>query len=369
MQAREKRQEDENTAKKILHSAQEERPSEQIRLTQTLRDKLGLHQLVGKSPNFRVIWERIPVIAKTEAKVLISGETGTGKEICARAVHYLSSRAPKAFVPVNCGAIPENLVENELFGHVRGAFTGASTTQHGLISEAQGGTLFLDEIDSLPSMAQVKLLRFLQEGQYRPLGSTRTLHANVRIIAASNIDLEKAMQAGEFRQDLYYRLNIIPITLPPLRERQEDIPLLARYFLKKYSTEFDRPAQDFSADALQILMLYEWPGNVRELEHIVERTVVLCEHKVIHPADLPLPALGLVAGTESLQEAKAKVVARFERTYIQNLLRAHRGNISKAARAAQKNRRAFWQLMHKYGITADGFKLGILFTWIVRSLE
>jgi two-component system response regulator GlrR len=186
-------------------------------------------------------------VAQTDAKVLISGETGTGKEICARTIHYLSPRARKPFVPVNCGAIPMDLVENELFGHVRGAFTGASTTRPGLIHEAEGGTLFLDEVDSLPPIAQVKLLRFLQEGQYRPLGSTTTLGADVRVIAASNADLEAALQSGKLRQDLYYRLNTIALTLPPLRERLEDITILARHFLAKYATEFKRPSKDFSA--------------------------------------------------------------------------------------------------------------------------
>ena len=324
--------------------------------TQILKEKLGLRQLVGRSPAFRAALANIPIVARTDANVLISGESGTGKEICARAVHYLSPRASKPFVPVNCGAIPTDLVENELFGHIRGAFTGAFTTQQGLIHEAEGGTLFLDEIDTLPPLAQVKLLRFLQEHQYRLLGSTKTLQADVRVIAASNADLEEAVQSGKLRRDLYYRLNTVPITLPPLRERPEDIPLLARHFLAKYAAEFNKPAEDFSAEALHALVLYEWPGNVRELEHVVERVVVLAEHALICAADLHIPRLSTAAGPDSFQEAKAKVVARFERAYIHSLLVAHRGNITKAAQAARKNRRAFWQLMTKHGIAADGFK-------------
>lgn len=341
-------------------SEQQQRILKQEDLTQTLREKLGLRHLVGRSPAFHAALATIPIVARTDTNVLILGESGTGKEICARAVHYLSPRAGKPFVPVNCGAIPTELVENELFGHIRGAFTGAFTTQQGLIREAEGGTLFLDEVDTLPPLAQVKLLRFLQERQYRLLGSTKTLQADVRVIAASNVDLEEAVQSGKLRRDLYYRLNTVPITLPPLRERLEDIPLLARHFLAKYAAELNKPARDFSAEALHALVLYEWPGNVRELEHIVERTVVLSDREIIGETDLLLPCLGTAASLDSFREAKAKVVARFERAYIHSLLVAYRGNITKAAQAARKNRRAFWQLMNKHGITADGFKPGAL---------
>jgi len=268
---------------------------EQIRgdetLTQTLKEKLGLRQLVGENPVFLAEVRKIPLVAQYKANILISGETGTGKEVCARAIHYLSPRAQKPFVPVNCGAIPVELVENELFGHERGAFTDASAVQHGLIREAEGGTLFLDEIDCLPLLAQVKLLRFLQERQYRSLGSTKTQQADVRVIAATNIDLEEAVRTGKLRRDLYYRLNTIPLMLPPLRQRREDIPLLARYFLVKYAAEFNTPVAEFSADAIQKLVLYEWPGNVRELEHIVERTVILAERAVVHATDIILPRL------------------------------------------------------------------------------
>src|SRR5215813_6052247 len=191
--------------------------SESETVTQTLKEKLGLRQLIGESPAFLAEIRKIPAVARCEVSVLISGETGTGKEVCARAIHYLSPRAPHPFVPINCGAIPAELVENELFGHERGAFTDAATSQSGLIHEAEGGTLFLDEVDSLPALAQVKLLRFLQEKEYRRLGSTRTYQANVRVIAATNSDLEEAVRTGKLRRDLYYRLNILQLTLPPLR--------------------------------------------------------------------------------------------------------------------------------------------------------
>jgi two-component system response regulator GlrR len=251
---------------------------------------------------------------------------------------------------VNCGSIPTELVENELFGHVKGAFTGAFESYTGLIHGAHNGTLFLDEIDCLPLQAQVKLLRFLQDREYRQLGSAKTNQADVRIIVASNLDLEKMVSEGKFRQDLFYRLNIIPLRLPPLHNRQADIPLLARHFLSKYASEFRRPARDFTPGALEKLLLYEWPGNVRELENVVQRAVVFCQQEIIQGADIALPRVESTAPQESLQAAKSKVIAEFEKKYIQGLLLVHQGNISRAAKAAQKNRRAFWELMRKYEI-------------------
>lgn len=326
--------------------------------THTLKEKLGLKQLVGESPAFFTEIKKIPVMAKCDANILISGETGTGKELCVRVIHYLSPRASKPFVPVNCGAIPVELVENELFGHVQGAFTGASASQSGLIHEADSGTLFLDDIDSLPLPAQVKLLRFLQEKEYRQLGSTKMRQADVRVIAATNLDLEKTVREGKFRQDLYYRLNIIHLMLPPLRERREDIPLLARHFLAKYSAEFNKQLTDFAPDAMQKLVFYKWPGNIRELEHVVERAVVFSEQAVIQSADIVLPELKATTRQEPFKEAKAEVIAQFERTYIQGLLLAYKGNITKAAQASQKNRRAFWQLLRKHHINVQSFKPG-----------
>ena len=331
-------------------------PAEEEALPQPSEEKSGLPQLLGESPAFLAEIRKIPLLAQCDVNVLISGETGTGKELCARAIHYLSPRAGRPFIAVNCGAIPVELVENELFGHERGAFTDASTAQGGLIHEAEGGTLFLDEIACLPLLAQVKLLRFLQDKEYRRLGSTKTQQGDVRVVAAMNIDLEEAVREGKLRQDLYYRLNIIPLVLPPLRERREDIPLLARYFLAKYAAKLNKYVTDCSPDVMQLLVLYEWPGNVRELEHTIERAVVLSEQAVIHKADIILPRVAAAAHQDSFQEAKAKVIAQFERTYIQGLLLAHQGNITKAARAAQKNRRAFWQLMRKHLLDAHSFK-------------
>lgn len=318
----------------------------------------AMRRLIGESSALLNQIKKLPKIARCDSNVLISGETGTGKELYARAIHYGSARAGRPFMPVNCGAIPVELVENELFGHERGAFTSAVTLQTGLVEEANGGTLFLDEVDCLPPFAQVKLLRFLQEKEYRPLGSTRMRQANVRVIAASNVNLEEAVGNGKVRQDLFYRLNIISLTLPPLRERLDDIPLLARHFLEKYSREMNQEVPDLQSDALQLMMAYEWPGNIRELEHAIERAAVLCDGPMIRASELIL-ALPSGAQMQSLQEAKATEIARFEKSYVQGLLRACRGNISKAARLAQKNRRGFFQLIQKYHIDVDRFRSNV----------
>ncbi len=325
-------------------------------LMQTLKGKHGCKKLVGESPVFLKEVEKVPLVSSCDASVLISGETGTGKEMFARAVHYLSPRASKPFIPVNCGAIPTELIESELFGHERGAFTGATIARPGIIQEAKGGTLFLDEIDSLPLLAQVKLLRFLQEKEYRALGSSKVYKADVRIIAASNIDFEEAVRLGRLRRDLYYRLNVIPLRLPSLKERREDIPLLAHHFLNKFSVEFERKIRGFSTEAIQCLMMYDWPGNVRELEHVIERAVLLCDQEIVQTHFILLPQKAAPAPKKSFQQIKSEVITQFERNYIYSMLLAHDGNISKAARAAQKNRRAFWGLINKHKIDVAGIR-------------
>ena len=329
----------------------------QIR-THKLKEKLGLKRLVGGSVPFLDEMKKIPIVARCDASVLITGETGSGKELCARAIHYLSPRAGKPFIPFNCGAIPTELMENELFGHVQGAFTGASASKLGLINAADSGTLFLDDIDCLPHVGQVKLLRFLQEKEYRQLGSERVFQADVRIIAATNTDLEEALREGKLRRDLYYRLNIIPLMLSALRDRKEDIPLLASHFLRKHAIEFKKEVTGFTSEAMQTLMVYDWPGNVRELEHVVERTVLFSEHSVIKESDIMLPQQEAPACRASFREAKRKAVADFEKNYIEELMIAHQGNITKAARGAQKNRRAFWELIRKHRIDVQAFKPG-----------
>lgn len=321
-----------------------------------LKRKLGLGQLIGESPAFLAAISKIPTMARCDANVLIAGETGTGKEVCARAIHYLSLRSSQPFIAVNCGAIPDELVENELFGHERGAYTDAAVAKTGLIQEAEGGTLLLDEIDCLPLQAQVKLLRFLQEKEYRSLGSTKTKKASVRVIAATNTDLEIAIQQGRLRRDLYYRLNILPLMLPPLRQRQGDIVLLARHFLAKFAEELEKPVQEFSPEALHMLFVYSWPGNVRELEHAVERAVAMTEEMTIGEGDLTLSTPRHESHRETFHQAKARALTQFEQAYIKDLLLAHGGNITKAAQAAGKNRRAFWQTMRKHGIDVQSFK-------------
>jgi DNA-binding NtrC family response regulator len=327
-------------------------------LQRTLKARLGLQQLIGRSPAFSGEVKKIPLVARCDATVLISGETGTGKELFSRAIHYLSGRSRHAFIPVNCGAIPADLAEAELFGHERGAFTGAVSSRAGLIADAEGGTLFLDEIDCLPAGVQVKLLRFLQEKEYRSLGSGRLRKADVRVIAATNGDLEEALKTRQLRRDLYYRLNVLSLTLPPLRDRREDIPLLANHFLSKYLARLDKRHKALSPEALGALMIYDWPGNVRELENMIERAVVLSEKPLLTASDmsLPTPAPRRFAGTEPFRQAKAKMVDQFERGYLENLLAAHHGNITSAARAARKDRRAFFELLRKHAIDAGRFR-------------
>ncbi len=323
------------------------------RLVLKLKERLGLKQLVGESPAWLAEIKKIPAVAKCDASVLISGETGTGKEMVARAIHHLSPRSAKPFVAVNCGAIPVDLVENELFGHESGAFTGANSSSVGLIQKANGGSLFLDEIDCLPLPAQVKLLRFLQEKEIRPLGANKACQVDVRVIAASNANLEEAVWKGRLRQDLFFRLNVILMALPPLRERKEDIPLLARHFVAKHASAFGARAIDLSATALQKLELYDWPGNVRELENVIERSVVLCPQTLLGPHDLQLGHAVRIEKGDHFQARKAKVIAQFERAYLHDLLREHHGNISRAATAAGKDRRAFWALMRKHQISVQ----------------
>jgi two-component system response regulator GlrR len=324
--------------------------------TQSLKAKLGLKLLVGKAPVFMTEIRKIPLLASCDGRVLILGETGTGKELFARAIHYLSSRMRHPFVAVSCGAIPVELLENELFGHNKGAFTGALAAKLGLIREAEGGTLFLDEIDSLPLLAQTKLLRFLQEGEYRSLGSSKSRQADVRVIAASNANLGQAVKEGKLRQDLYYRLNIVPLNLPPLRERREDIPLLAEHFLMKYATEFRRNVSRLSDAAMRKLIFYDWPGNIRELENTIERAVMLTSAECIRDTEIFLPDADMCIEVESFQESKAKIITNFERSYIQGLMVTYHGNVSHAARAAKKNRRALWELIRKHNIDVGNFR-------------
>jgi two-component system, NtrC family, response regulator GlrR len=319
-------------------------------LLQKLKEDIGLKHMIGESPAFIDKVQCIPRFARCDATVLISGESGTGKEIFARAIHYLSSRAGRPFIPVNCGALPENLVESEIFGHKRGAFTGAGFDRAGLIREAEGGTLFLDEIDCLTPQAQVKLLRFLQDGEYRSVGSEQIRHANIRVIAAANADFNQILRSGKFREDLFYRLSVLTLTLPPLRERPGDILLLTRDFLDKQAAITNTGPKYISLAALNRLLMHPWPGNVRELQNVLMRAIVLSDRCEIELSDLNLPEYGHAVEDQSFQTMKSRVVWRFEHDFLTSVLHAHHGNISRAAVAAKKNRRAFWQLLRKHGL-------------------
>lgn len=324
---------------------------------QNLKRELGLSQLVGEDPTFAKAVDSIPAIASSSAPVLLFGETGTGKELFAQAIHALSARHSGPFVPVECGALPENLVENELFGHVRGAFTDAHNDQKGLAAMADGGTLFLDEIDSLSLGAQAKLLRFVQEGTYRPLGSQRFAHCDVRLIAACNRDLESHVQEGHFRGDLFFRLNVLPLSLPPLKQRRGDIELLARSFLREFATEGSTEKQ-FSRAAMHQLNSYDWPGNVRELHNVVRRAVALCADSYILPIHLGLRTMAKDPPAEEFSAARSRAIALFEKGYLEALLKRNAGNVTRAAQAAGKDRCVLGRLMKKYQIDRHKYGTG-----------
>lgn len=320
---------------------------------QRLIDEIGLNKLVGRDPVFvQTIWQ-LPRFARAEVSVCITGETGTGKELCARALHHLSARQRFPFIAVDCGAVPEQLFENELFGHTRGAFTDAHRQQKGLIAMAEGGTLFLDEIDALSLSAQAKLLRFLQEHRFRALGADRFDSANVRVIAATNRDLETAVRERQFRSDLYFRLNVLRLRLPPLRDRSGDIELLAYAALKECSAEGQLSPRTFSPAALRILTLHHWPGNVRELYNVVQRAVVACDGDRILPNHLELSTPDTPSRRPpefDFRTERSAVLAAFERRYVEELLRKHHGNVTHAAREARQDRRAFGRFIKKYNI-------------------
>lgn len=311
----------------------------------------GIAQLIGEDPKLLNLKRRIPIVARFDSTVLITGETGTGKERLARALHYSSARAAKPFLPVNCGAIPIDLFESELYGHRRGAFTGAVNGHQGLIAEAEGGTLFLDEVETLTMASQVKLLRFLQDHVYYPVGSATPKQANVWILASTNIELPLKIQDGTFREDLYYRLAVISLALPPLRQRNGDIRLLAEHFWKMYSARAGREYEPLSAMMMDALGGYDWPGNVRELQNVIQQ-LAISESESVTPEDLSIPC-GQHRATESpttFAKRKAGVIADFEKRYLTELLRAHGGNVTHAAQDAGKDRRALGRLIKKHRI-------------------
>jgi DNA-binding NtrC family response regulator len=324
--------------------------------------RLHLNFLVGESESFRRLLAKLPQMAQSRMTVLLTGETGTGKELFARAIHYISPRNGHPFIPVNCGGLPDHLLENELFGHVRGAYTDAHASHGGLLSVAEGGTLFLDEIDALSLPAQVKLLRFLQDREYRPLGSSTTLTADIRVVAASNTDLRERVQAHLFREDLFYRLNVLHFCIPPLRERADDIPLFVSHFLGKIAAQESQELKKLTLAGLRKLQAYPWPGNVRELEGVIQRAVIMSGRDALDATDLELPtdAASASVSTEpvvrSLREIKNHVIGKFERAQIVSLLLAHQGNLTRAAREAGTNRRTLQRLVRKYELQRVQFE-------------
>lgn len=319
--------------------------------------------LTGQSTAHCRLIEKLTKASATDAEVLISGPTGVGKELYAQFVHRKSARAERPFVAVNCGALPNDLLENELFGHVRGAFTGARAQSKGLVAEAESGTLFLDEVDSLSLPSQVKLLRFIQSKEYRRLGDTRIQRANVRIVAATNTDLYAAARAGTFREDLFFRLRVFPIEVLPLRQRPEDIPLLIAEYARLYAHEYNLPRVSFCEPTARWLERYCWPGNVRELANCVHYLTCLQLDRPAELRDLPLlnfeeeedSSRASTLLLRSFQEAKREMVSRFEREYLVAALRASGGNIAEAARLSGKARRAFFELMRKYDLKAPDY--------------
>ncbi|MCU0962496.1 MAG: sigma-54 dependent transcriptional regulator [Pirellulaceae bacterium] len=331
-------------------------------LRRELQSRYTIDTIVGNSPCMRSVYELIQQVSATNVTVLIRGESGTGKELVARAIHFSSPRKSNRFVAVDCGALHESLLESELFGHAKGAFTGATSTKKGLFEVADGGTLFLDEIAHTSLLLQAKLLRVLQERVFTPVGDTRERKTDMRLVAATNKDLEAMVAEGSFRQELFYRLNIVPITLPPLRARTDDIPALAMHFLRKFRQEAQRDVPDISPEAMQLLMDYPWPGNVRELENAMHRISVLCSAALVTPAQLPVeigrrPSLSRSAVPTTLQELKhqrqqlrRKAVETLEREFLVEALERHQGNVSRAASEVGMHRSNFQALMRRYGI-------------------
>jgi DNA-binding NtrC family response regulator len=315
-------------------------------------------RLVGTSPRFTRSLVSLPRIAQCSASVLVSGETGTGKDVVARAVHYLGVRRAGPFVPVNCAALPEGLFENELFGHTKGAFTTAATSQAGLVAQAAGGTLFLDEIDTLPHRSQAALLRFLQDGQYRPLGSGAPRSSDVRVIAATNTDLEAMVAAGAFREDLFYRLNVLNIALPPLRERRDDIAALAEHLLQRVAETYREKPKRLPAVTLAWLKMQPWPGNVRELENWLHRRHLLSESAAIEVEDdtMEIATVEAQEVAAGFHRAKRQAIARFERRFLSALIARSAGNVAAASRDAGTERRTLGRLLRKHGIDPADYR-------------
>lgn len=332
---------------------------ENLFLQSRIREQESFQEMVGVSPSIGKIFQTIRLISKTDVTVLLTGESGTGKDMVARAIHRSSDRCNRPFVAVNCPNLPENILESELFGYRRGAFTHATHDKKGIFLEAQGGTICLDEIGDISPTLQTKLLRVLQDKEIRPLGQTSTMKVDVRIIASTNQNLEQKIRENLFREDLFYRLNVVSIQLPTLRERPEDIPLLVEHFLDRYCREFRRPRKTVSPSLMSLFMSHQWRGNVRELENVVSRCVLLSPGDVIHPEDIEWrssPASDCLVTEEvtrlPYKEAKKVLLKRFHSEYLSETLSRHNGNITRAAKDCGLERQALQQIMRRYGIRA-----------------
>ncbi|MDA1000770.1 MAG: sigma-54 dependent transcriptional regulator [bacterium] len=315
-----------------------------------VEERYGLGKLIGKSKAMQDVFKMIRRIAQTHSTVLITGSTGTGKELGAKALHYQSNRRDRPFVAVNCSAIPETLMESELFGHMKGSFTGAVGSQKGLFEEAHNGTLFLDEVGEVPLPIQVKLLRSIQEREIRRIGGRENIQIDVRIISATNRDLEELVREGSFREDLYYRLNVIPIRIPGLRERPDDIPLLAQHFIGKFCEENGIELKRLSKNALQALLAYDWPGNVRELENVIERAIALCENEEIDNTDFPTHIVENHSGLISTRAGMDISLEELERLHIESILEKTGGHQIRAAKILGVDRRTLYRKLVKYGL-------------------
>jgi Nif-specific regulatory protein len=341
---------------RAVHGERQKLIDENSHLLQELKEKHDFSHIVGTSNPMKQVYDQVSQVARSNATVLLRGESGTGKEMIANAIHYNSLRSKRPLIKLNCAALPDTLIEAELFGHEKGAFTGADRFKKGRFELAEGGTLFLDEIGDLPLQTQIKLLRVLQEREFERLGGTDTIKTNIRLITATNKNLEEAIAKGEFREDLYYRLNVFTIFLPPLRERKSDILLLAEHFLDKYEREHDKRIRRISTPAIDMLMAYHFPGNVRELENAIERAVLVCDSNVIHSHHLP-PTLQTAEVSDTVTTLTLKsAVEAFERGMIQDTLKSTKGNIAKAARQLDSTERILAYKIRNYGIDPRRFR-------------
>ncbi len=336
---------------------------ENTRLQGRCREQDKFQNLVGKSPAMQKVFQAVDMVSKTDLTVLITGESGTGKDLTARAIHSLSHRSQGPFVAVNCPSVPENILESELFGYRKGAFTHATRDKVGLFQEANTGTIFLDEIGDISPTIQTKLLRVLQEKEIKPLGDTRSIHVDVRIIASTNQDLRSKIKRQEFREDFFYRLNVLPIRMPALRERVEDIPLLVSHLLEKHCSKLNRPKKMLAPELLEIFMRRDWEGNVREMENMILRGILFSAGEIITPQDVGLSASeGRDFASEdeisqlAYKQAKEQILNRFNKAYIGSLLTNTGGNVSAAARKCGLERQALQQIMRRYGIKADVYR-------------